>query len=272
MLGAAFLHAAWNAVLRRGADRVGLMLALALTQSGFALLLLPFFPAPAAAAWPFLAASWVFHTGYKLFLLRAYGHGDFGQVYPIARGAAPLMVGVVGALLLGEVLSPPRAAALLAIVAGVMLVGSGAGPGRRMPLKALGYALGSASFTAAYTLVDGVGARLGGDASSFTLWMFAGDGLFMLAYGVLSRGRGVVGAVRANALPGGIAGLLSLGSYWIAIWAFTRAPIALVAALRETSVFFAIVLGVLVFHERITRRRMLAAALIVLGAAALRLA
>ena len=258
-------------MLRRGDDRVGTMLALAATQSGVSALLLPFFAVPGPAVWPWLAASWVLHTGYKLFLLRAYGHGDFGQVYPIARGAAPLAVAAIGAALLHEALSPAKAAALFAIVFGVMLVGSGAGPGRRMPLKALGYALGSASFTAGYTLVDGLGARISGDASAYTLWMFAGDGLFMLAYGLLSRGRAVAGLVAANWRDGAVAGVLSLGSYWIAIWAFTQAPIALVAALRETSVLFAIGLGIVVFREKLTVRRAMAAVLIVVGAAGLRL-
>ncbi len=104
------------------------------------------------------------------------------------------------------------------------------------PRKALAWALGTAAFTAAYTLVDGVGARLAGTASGFTLWMFVGDGLGMLAFALGAHGRRALGRLLPAWRSGLAAGAMSLGSYWIAIWAFTRAPIALVAALRETGV------------------------------------
>ena len=182
VLAAAFLHAGWNAVVKVGLDRVSAVLLLSMVQSGLALALLGFFPPPAAVSWPWLAASALLHTGYKLLLVRAYAHGDLSQVYPLARGSAPLLVALVGAALLGETLGPPEALAVLAIALGVVLMalkGGGTDLGS-IPPKALAYALGTAVFTASYTLVDGVGARLSDTASGFALWMFVGDGLAAL--------------------------------------------------------------------------------------------
>ena len=271
VLAAALMHAGWNAVVKVGLDRFSSVLLLALVQSGLALALLPLFPLPAPASWPWLAASALLHTGYKLFLIRAYEHGDLGQVYPLARGTAPLIVALAGAALLGEALTPARALAVAAIGLGVVLMSAekGGGPASA-PRKALAWALGTAAFTAAYTLVDGVGARLSGTASGFTLWMFVFDGLGMLAFALKTRGpRALVRLLPA--WRGGLAaGAMSLGSYWIAIWAFTRAPVALVAALRETSVLFAMLIAVFLLGERAGARRWGAAALVTCGKALMR--
>ena len=276
VLAAALMHAGWNAVVKVGLDRFSSVLLLALVQSGLALALLPFFPLPARASWPWLAVSAMLHTGYKLFLIRAYQHGDLGQVYPLARGTAPLIVALVGAALLDETLTPARMLAVAAIGSGVVLMSTekaSGGPERptAAPRKApLAWALGTAAFTAAYTLVDGVGARLSGTASGFTLWMFVGDGLGMLACALAARGPRALPRL-LPAWPSGLAaGALSLGSYWIAIWAFTRAPVALVAALRETSVLFAMLIAVFVLGERAGARRWAAAALVACGVALIR--
>ncbi len=277
VLAAALMHAGWNAVVKVGLDRFSAVLLLALVQSGLALALLPFFPLPAPASWPWLAASALLHTGYKLVLIRAYEHGDLGQVYPLARGTAPLIVALLGAALLGEALTTAKALAVVAIGLGVVLMasetrgGGAAAAAGGASRKALAWALGTAAFTAAYTLVDGVGARLSGTASGFTLWMFVGDGLAMLLCALLARGGGQALFRLLPAWRSGLAaGAMSLGSYWIAIWAFTRAPIALVAALRETSVLFAMLLAVFVLGERAGARRWGAAALVATGVALMR--
>lgn len=185
VLAAAVMHAGWNALVKLSLDRFSAILLLAIAQSVAALLLLPLFAVPAAAAWPWLAASCGLHTGYKLFLIRAYAHGDLAQVYPLARGTAPPLVALFGALFLGELLGAGKLAAILAIATGVILMSLRGGEGlARIPGKALGYALGTACFTAAYTLVDAVGARLSGTASGFALWMFVFDGAAMLAVGL----------------------------------------------------------------------------------------
>ena len=270
VLAAALMHAGWNAVVKVGLDRFSSVLLLALVQSGLALVLLPFFPLPAAPSWPWLAASALLHTGYKLFLIRAYEHGDLSQVYPLARGTAPLIVALVGAALLGEAPTLGRALAVAAIGLGVVLMsaegrGGGGGTARPASRKALAWALGTAAFTASYTLVDGVGARLSGTASGFALWMFVGDGLGMLLFALKARGQHALLRLLPAWRSGLAAGAMSLGSYWIAIWAFTRAPIALVAALRETSVLFAMLIAVFLLGERAGPRRWCAAALVTAG-------
>ncbi|HET6971688.1 MAG TPA: hypothetical protein VFH92_11225, partial [Phenylobacterium sp.] len=220
--------------MRVGLDRFSSILLLSMTQSGLALALLPFAPLPAPAAWPWVAGASLLHTGYKLFLIRAYQHGDLSQVYPLARGSAPPVVALGGLVLFGERLSPTGWLAVGLIAAGVALMalrGGSIGLGR-MSGRAFGYALGTAVFVAAYTLADGKGARLAGSATTFAMWMFVGDGLGMLAYAVATRGLRAPLAVLAEWRTGAPAGMLSLGSYWIALWAFTRAPVALVAALR----------------------------------------
>ncbi|MCI0429089.1 MAG: EamA family transporter [Rhodospirillales bacterium] len=272
VLAAAVMHASWNAVVKVGLDRASAILFLALAQSTMALGLVPFFPTPSSAAWPWLIASGLLHTGYKLFLSRAYGHGDLAQVYPLARGTAPLLVALFGVLYLGEALGLVKAGAVLAIGAGVIVMSfrGGAELGR-MPPRVLLYALGTAGFTTAYTLVDAVGARLSDSPSGFTLWMFVLDGTCMMAAALATRGRRAFIALGAAWRSGLIAGALSLGSYWIAIWAFTRAPVALVAALRETSVLFAMLIGILLLGERGGPWRWTAAALIAGGVVLMRL-
>jgi drug/metabolite transporter (DMT)-like permease len=261
VLFAALLHAGWNAVVKLGLDRFSSVLLLALVQGGIALALLPFVPPPARAAWPWVLLGSALHTGYKMFLIRAYAQGDLSQVYPLARGTAPLIVAAAGALFLGEAPTPARAAAVLAIGGGIILMAGRGGLTR----TALAWALGTAAFTASYTMADGVGARLAGSATGFAMWMFALDGLLMLAFGLAARGTAAVAALLPSWRSGFAAGAMSLGSYWIAIWAFTQAPLAMVAALRETSVLFAMLIAFFWLKERVPRERWAAGGLIVAG-------
>lgn len=268
VLAAALMHASWNAVIRIGLDRFASILLLALAQSGIALLLLPFVPLPAADAWPFVAGAALLHTGYKLFLIRAYAHGDLSQVYPLARGTAPLLVALAGAALFGEQLGVQATLAVLAIGLGVVLMAGGGAV--RMSRRAVGYALGTAGFTAAYTLADAAGARVAGSATGFAMWMFAADGVAMASYALATRGTAVVTTLRPALGHGLLAGALSLGSYWIVIWAFTEAPVAMVAALRETSVLFAVLIAAIALKERVSPQHWAAALLIVAGVVAMR--
>jgi drug/metabolite transporter (DMT)-like permease len=273
VLAAALMHAGWNAVVRVGLDRFSSILLLSMTQSGLALILLPFVPHPAAAAWPWVAAASLLHTGYKLFLIRAYQHGDLTQIYPLARGSAPPIVALGGVLMMGEQLKPTGWLAVGLIATGVALMAFRGGPGGlgRLPAKALAYALATAGFVAAYTLADGQGARIALSATAFAMWMFVGDGLCMLAYAVVTRGPRAPVAVFTAWRTGLPAGTLSLGSYWIALWAFTRAPVALVAALRETSVLFAMLIGVVLLKETAGPWRWAAGLCIGAGVIAMRL-
>ena len=232
---------------------------------------MPFFPLPAAAAWPWLAASALLHTGYKLFLIRAYEHGDLSQVYPLARGVAPMMVAVVGALVLGEVDDVIKAFAVIVIASAARDVDKG----RRRSRPASGQ---GARLCAAITPSSSPPIRwsmasaraLALTASGFVLWMFVLDGLVMLAYGFAMRGRSALVRLVPAWREGVLAGALSLGAYWIVVWAFTQAPIALVVALRETSVLFAMLIAVFMLHEKAGRWRWAAAALIVGGVVLIR--
>jgi drug/metabolite transporter (DMT)-like permease len=267
VLFAALLHAGWNALVKLGLDRFSSVLLLALVQGAIAAALIPFFPVPARAAWPWVLLGSALHTGYKLFLIRAYSHGDLSQVYPLARGTAPLIVTVAGALFLAEEPGPVRVAAVAAIACGIMLMAGRGGLTR----AGLAWALGTAAFTAGYTMADGVGARIAGTASGFAMWMFALDGLAMLGFGLALRGGAAVWALRPAWRSGTAAGAMSLGSYWIAIWAFTQAPLAMVAALRETSVLFGMVIAAFLLGEAVPPRRWAAGGLILAGVVLMRL-
>jgi drug/metabolite transporter (DMT)-like permease len=272
VLAAAVMHAGWNACVKAGADRFSSVLLLSLVQGGISAVLIPFFPAPLAQSYPYLAASACLHAGYKLFLGRAYEHGDMSQVYPIARGTAPLLVAIAGALWLGEVLPGAKLAAIVAISLGVLLMAFGrVSRQRRITPEALAFALATAGFTASYTLVDGTGARLAATASGFILWLQLLDAILMGGYALATRGTEAFRRLRpavAFAVP---AGMMALGSYWVATWAFTQAPVALVAALRETSVLFAMLFGLFLFREPVTTVRWVAASLILTGLVAMQL-
>ena len=272
VLGAALMHASWNALIKGGGDRFAYMLVLTAAECALGLVLYPFFATPDVAALPWLLGSAVLHVGYMLFLTEAYAHGDLAQVYPLARGSAPLIVAIVGALFLHEDVGAAKALAVVCIGLGVMIMSmrGGADLGR-IPAKALGYALITAGFTASYTIVDAVGARASHSASAYTCAMFVLSGAGLVAAGFYRRGRRALAVDAATLRGGALAGLLSFLAYWVAIWAFTKAPVAMVAALRETSVLMAMLIGVLLMGEHGGRWRWSAACLIVAGVVLMRI-
>ncbi|MGO4573192.1 EamA family transporter [Microvirga sp. 2TAF3] len=270
VLAAASMHAGWNALVKVGLDRYSSILLLSLSGAGICLVLLPFFPFPAPAALPWLLTSALIHACYKLTLIKAYEHGDLSQVYPLARGTAPLIVALVGALFLGEVTTLTKVLAILSIGLGVCLMSLKGGVVGRMPPKAFGFALATAACTASYTLIDGIGARLSGSASGFIILLTIADGLFTCAYALATRGPMAFMRLTPAWRSGLTAGGMSLASYWIAVWAFTKAPIALVAALRETSVLFAMLIAILFLKERAGPSRIFAACMIACGVVLMR--
>ncbi|OCW59146.1 DMT family transporter [Hoeflea olei] len=265
VLAAALLHAGWNSVVKLGLDRGATVLLLAVVQAVIALPILPFVSQPATEAWPWIVAAAALHVGYKLFLVEAYAHADLSQAYPLARGTAPLIVTVVSFAFLGVSFAPSALLAILAISLGIVAMAVKGGSGRRMGGKALFYAIGTAVFTASYTLVDGIGARVAGTSSGFILWMVVGDALGMIAYAAWARGPAAFSAMAPAWKTGIAAGAMSLGSYWIAVWAFTQAPIALVAALRESSILFAVIIAALVLREPVSGWRWASAGAIACG-------
>ncbi|MCY1514727.1 hypothetical protein D9M68_492770 [compost metagenome] len=234
--------------------------------------MLPFVPLPKLAAWPWIGLSALLHIGYNGYLARAYQHGDLGQVYPLARGSSPLLVAGLSVMLLGDRLSPGESLGLLVLVSGIWLMAVRGGRGAaRINRSLLGCALMTALFIAGYTLADATGARRNGDALSYSMWLFAVNALVMTLVIALTRGPRTFLQLGPHWRGGLAGGAMSLAAYSIAIWAMTRAPVALVSALRETSVLFALLIGALVLKEPLPPIRLLACGVIALGVVLLRL-
>lgn len=272
VIAAAAMHAGWNAVVKIGLDQFLTVTLVSVAAGAVALACLPFTEAPAGAVWYWILASAVLHTGYKIFLVQAYKAGDLGQVYPLARGAAPLIVAAVSLLALEEGLDSANLAGIAVLVAGVWLMSlRGGHQVRGLNRAAVLYALGTSCFIASYTLVDGLGARQAASAMSYTIYLFVIDAVLIAIVCLAMRGRQGIRRMEGVWKSGLAGGALSLGAYWIAIWAMTQAPIATVAALRETSVLFAIVIATVALKEKLTPWRLAAAFVISGGTVLLRL-
>ncbi|MCC7098062.1 MAG: EamA family transporter [Rubrivivax sp.] len=279
LLGAA-LHAGWNVLVKSAGDK-SVDNALITFSAGW--VALPFALAaglPQAAAWPFLAASLLVHIGYYSALAGAYHHGELGLTYPIMRGLAPLLVALCSATVVHELPAPATWAGVLAITLGVALVGL-AHPGQALHHgKALSFAVANAAIIAGYTFVDGLGVRAevaaGGTALRYALWLFVINALpyplLVLRRRDAAARRAVLAYARARWPLAAVGAAASIGSYGIALWAMTRAPVASVAALRETSVLFASALGTWMLRERFGWQRGLGTVVILAGVIALRMA
>jgi phosphonate utilization associated putative membrane protein len=279
VLCGALLHAGWNALVKSSGDKPLDTALVHVMGSLVAIPLLLWVGLPSTAGLPYIAASLVIHIGYYIALAGAYQHGELGLTYPIMRGFAPLLVALGSGTLLGESPSPAAWAGVLGITLGVSLVGM-AHPGQALHHgKALAYAFANAGIIALYTVVDGRGVRAevaaGGSAARYVLLLFVLDGIAYpsLVWWRRSRaGRGAILAYARQRWPlATLGGSASIGSYAIALWAMTVAPVASVAALRETSVLFAALLGTVLLKERFGLQRALGTAVIVGGVMALRL-
>jgi phosphonate utilization associated putative membrane protein len=269
VLFAALLHASWNVMVKRSDDAPADLALLTLGASVLAAPWLLWLPLPAPAAWPFLIASNLIHVGYYATLVATYRHADLGFGYPIMRGSAPLLVALAGAVALGEMPSGPVWAGIALISGGVVSLAFA--QGRRTGAgRATLFALANATMIAVYTLVDAAGARSAGSAISYVLWMFFLEGLPFAAFMLWRRGPAFVVHARTRWRVGLAGGACSALSYGIAVWAMTVAPVGAVAALRETSVVFALGLGVLLLKERLNPGRWLGVAAVLAGAVALR--
>ena len=274
VLVAAAIHAGWNALVKHGRDpllETTLVHASVAVPAIVAVALLPL-PGPEAALC--LAASTVVHCVYYHALAAAYRSGDLSFAYPIMRGSAPMFTALLGVALLGE--RPPLWGwlGIGAICAGVLAIGlasaRGADPAARR--RSLRWALVTAATIVAYTLIDSTGARAAPSAWSYVAWLALIEGPAMAAVVAIGRGRELVAYARERGLQPMAAGVASMLAYGIALWAMTRAPVALVAALRETSVLFALLIARAVLGERFGPARWAGAASIVAGVVALRLA
>jgi len=267
---AAALHATWNAILKAASDKSFGSVLVAATASVIAAVLLPFLPQPAPESWPFIAASCLCQTAYFTLLAFAYRFGDMSQTYPLMRGTAPLIVAVASGPLVGEALALGEWVGLATISAGVIglsLIGRMNASGR-----ATVFALLNALVIAAYTLIDGLGVRRSGAPVAYTLWVVLVPAFPLVGWAVFRRGGAFLAYARRNLGLGFVGGFSTMTSYGLALWAMTHAPVAVVAALRETSIIFATAISAFVLKETIGAGKLAVTAAIAMGAIVLRLA
>jgi drug/metabolite transporter (DMT)-like permease len=269
VLFAALLHASWNVLVKAEGDRLAAIAGVSAGGAVIAILTLPFVGLPGAGAWPFMAAALVFQFAYKRLLAEAYHHGDLSRIYPLVRGPPPLAVAAVAWLALGERLSAAQSGAIALVAAGILTLVLGT----RSPFEAkpIGYALATAAAIAGYTLLDGLGARASGNPYAYVTWLIALDGTIFAAFIAVARGPAVLVSALNRRRTSLIGGGCAFASYALVVWAFTVAPIALVAALRETSVVLAAILGAALLKEPFGATRIGAAVLIAAGLALLKL-
>ncbi len=281
VLFGALLHASWNALVKSSSDKSLDTALIHVLGGAVALPLVLLAGMPPLASLPFLAASIIIHIGYYFALAGAYRHGDLGMAYPIMRGTAPLLVAIFSGFVIGEYLSTAAWLGIAGISAGVLLLGWSRGMfADHAHRKALAFALSNAVVIALYTLVDGLGVRAavqhGGNALQYVATLFLLDGFpyfVVVMWHRKGEHRVDAWAYMRGRWPLALMGTLaSLGSYGIALWAMTQAPVATVAALREVSVLFAALLGTLLLKEAFGLRRGVGTLLILGGVAALRLA
>ncbi len=270
VITAALLHALWNALVKGSKDKHLSMSAVVLGHAPFAVLALLFVPAPAMESWPWLAGGIVLHFGYQLFLLNAYKIGDLTQVYPIARGTAPILVAAVSVLVLGVTLSSVELLAIAVIGIGIMSLSLVRQKDGLRNGRAATMAFTTGCFIASYSLVDGLGARQAGTAVGFYAWLTIVNALIFALFMGLTR-PGLLRRLPSEAAPAFIfGGGASFAAYGLVIWSFTHAPIALVTALRETSIIFALLIGVVFLKERLDLIKLLSTVMTLSGAILLR--
>ncbi len=267
ILVAALAHASWNGLVKSSGN--GLMMIAAIRFVGLVIgaALLVFVPFPAPESWPFLGAAALAHYAYYSFLANGYRVGDLSQVYPIARGSAPLLVALVGIVAVGERLGPWQGAAVAMISLGIVALAFGRrGAFRR---DAVLFALATGTAIATYTVFGAIGVRRAETVLGFVAVLEILTGFGTVAWIAMFRSAAVPVFVRAHGRTGAVAGVLATGGYMASLWAMTLLPMATVAALRETSVIFAALIGVVVFREGLGVRRVAAAGLVAAGIVAL---
>lgn len=269
ILFAALLHATWNAIVKRGGDTLLTTVLVTTSAALVAAAALPLLAAPAPASWPFIAVSALFQIVYFILVAAAYRVADMSQAYPLMRGAAPLLVALASAAWIGEPLSASAWAGVAVLCAGIFgMAADGRHGGNRAGLL---LALLNAVVIAGYTVIDGLGVRRSDAPAAYTMWIFLLTGLPLAAWALLARRRAFIDYTARNWHLGLAGGIGTLASYGLALWAMTMAPVAVVAALRETSILFGVAISGLVLKERVSAARIAAVCVIAAGAAILRM-
>lgn len=272
VLFAAMMHAIYHAIVKTGADKVAAVGTIAIFEVIFGAIGSMIFPPPPATAWPWLLGAIVLQSIYRLFTCYAYRLGDLSQVMPLARGTSPLLVTAGSALWLGEALDAGQVVGIVVIVAGIMTLALGRNANGRFDITAAGIAIASGAAVAAYSMCDGIGARLTDNSGSYLFWLTLCGGALFLIPATALRPRSIGHMLRSRWQMSAIGAGFSIATYWIIIWALTRAPIGMVSALRETGVIFAAIIGIVVLKERPGPVRIAAIVLTAAGIALLKLA
>jgi drug/metabolite transporter (DMT)-like permease len=268
VLLAAALHAGWNVLVRSGRDRRQETALMLIGGTIWAIVLLPFLPRLPLACWPYLLVSSVLNGVFFILIAEAYSRGGISLAYPVMRGVAPMLTLITAWVVLGEALPPAGWLGIVAICGGVVLLARRSGTPEEG--RALRFALGNAVVISAYTLNDAIGVRIAQAPLSYTLWMFPLSSVPTWLW--LRRTTTLHWPTPRETLRGiGGAGA-SIGAYSLVLWAITQAPVAPVAALRESSILIGVVLARLLLGERPGRRGWGGAVAIAVGAAMLRLA
>lgn len=265
ILIASVLHAGWNALIKISGDRVAIMAVMTLAGTFISLVALPFVENPSPESWPLLAVTILLHTGYSFFLAIAYEHGDLGQVYPIARGSAPILVTIGAIIFADEYLELPAMIGVICLAVGVMTLTFDKTDGMRSNPKAVFYALATGLCISAYTVVDGLGARKAESVLGFAVWLTIGDGLLIFLIALAWKKSAVWRVARANPGRGVTGGAMQVLAYWIIVWALASAPMGMVSGLRETSVLFAALISTFILKEGFGVWRFVSAGLITFG-------
>ena len=263
VLAAALFHAIWNALIKKGKDPLLESMLLSVVWIIICLSLIPFLPFPDIESWPYAVAAVFIHLGYFLLLSKSYSMGDFGAVYPVVRGLPPFIVTLVGVLIINEPMSYWGAGGVALIGAGILVLGVGSKGGLN---KLMFFAVATAMMIASYTVVDGLGARLSGHSTSFFVWFTLPQSVLFIGVVFYLRGKvRCVEHIRKKWRIGMVSGLMSFSAYSIVLWAITKAPIAYVSALRETSVLFASIIAIVFLGEPVRKTRIVSAVLIFAG-------
>lgn len=272
VLLAALLHAFWNTAVKGHSDKIIMMLMIAVTQASIALLMVPILGFPSAATWPWLLAAAIPHTTYKIAIAKAYDVGDMTRIYPISRGLSIVLVTVSSVFLLKEDISSLGLLGISAIAVGVFCLSvKESGDVLNLSLKAIFLCVIAGFSVALYSLLDAIGVRVSENEitldsiATFSAWLFIFDGIGMMLFMFWYRGADAFKSLPQTGIRGIVAGCIAFACFWIAIWAFAYAPVAVVAALRETSVLFSLVLGKVILSETVTPRRIVFAALVLGG-------
>jgi uncharacterized membrane protein len=272
VLLAAAMHAVWNTLIKRSHDRLAELAIVNFFSAVVAVVAIPWVGVPDPASWGYILASIAIHSGYYYLLLQAYRVGDLSHVYPLARGVSPLVVALLSGAMVGETLSYGQIVGVLVISLSVASLALNGRWQQRHELKPALYAVGTGFMIGAYTLLDGTGARVSGNAPAYIAWLFALDCLPLIAVTLLLRRRATGAVLKAQWRTGALGGALALGAYGTVIWALTLGAMAPIAALRETSVVMAAIIGTTFLGEPFGRRRVLAAIGVAGGVIILRVA